>query len=71
MQQQALIHSSYGKFRTELNEHLMNGCKVVPGTFYAGSYEDFAVPNFTPPHFTRKDGTTIRTVFFVVLELPS
>jgi hypothetical protein len=66
MQQAMVSHSKKG-FEDELNEHLRNGWRIVPGTMWAGT-QRLAAQDFTPDRFRLPDGTTISTVFFVVIE---
>lgn len=65
--QQALIGNNLNHFESELNHHLMNGWRVVPGTMYVGS-QRLAATKTTPEWFRLADGSTFYKVFFVVLE---
>lgn len=55
-------------FADEVNKLLLDGWRVVPGTFQVASVEGTAGPNENPQFVTNR-GTTFRREFFVVLEL--
>lgn len=67
--QQAMIGNNYRVFMAELNEHLMNGWTVVPGTWDCRSVERPALPS-TPERYRIPGGRQIETIYFVVLEEP-
>jgi hypothetical protein len=65
--QVALIKNRRQEFENELNALLLDGWRVVPGTFAIVSVEVVAHPN-CPPHMVSPGGTTFDRTHFITLE---
>ena len=67
--QQIVLCTGFGRFMAEVNEHLLNGWRVVPGTFSCTTARVLASPK-DPPQFIDAEGCCWRQTLFVVLESP-
>lgn len=65
--QELIVDSNRNRFVERVNRLLQDGCRVVPGTFYAGSTQVVATPQVPYP-FRLPDGSTYFQIFSVVLE---
>lgn len=65
--QQMLMLQSQRIFDQEINHLMMDGWRIVPGTFSASSHRVVAGPN-DDPRYVLPDGTTYRSLLAAVLE---
>lgn len=65
--QQALMDYRGDRFMDNLNALMMDGWRIVPGTFYATSVEQQASAN-VPDRFRTARGTCFDKVFVVCLQ---
>lgn len=65
--QQIVIESNRQRFTDAVNEHLMAGWRVVPGTMFVTAIKSVPFPN-TPPIYIGPKGLTYERVWSIVLE---
>jgi hypothetical protein len=65
--QAVVMNSSSRFFREEVNGLLLDGWRVVPGTYYHTRVLGLADER-TPRHFVDEDGCTWRDHFFIAIE---
>lgn len=65
--QQAMAGVRLGEFLQEVNALLLDGWRVVPGTYYHTRVPTIARDN-TPAIWVTANGTTYRDHYFIVLE---
>lgn len=66
--QQIVLKGRQDEFEAEVNRLLLDGWRVVPGTFAVGTVEQVAAEN-APPKYVTVGGTSFWSRYFITLEL--